>query len=127
MRFRAAAFVTLMVMAGVLTSALATCVSGAMTPENAQMACCKGGHQKCGPSGSAAECCKKSEPRPQQLVMGKADPAGSPVRAMLLSFTATQPHLLSVAVRETPRDFSRGPTLASSSPPHYLVFSVFLI
>lgn len=126
MRVRAAAFVALMVMASVVTSALATCVSGAMTPVNAQMACCKGGHQKCGSSGTAADCCKKSEPRPQQLVMGKADPAASPVRAMLLSFTAAQPHLLSVAVRQTPRDFSRGPTLASS-PPHYLVFSVFLI
>jgi hypothetical protein len=126
MRVRAAAFVALMVMAGVVTSALATCVAGAMTPVNAQMACCKGGHQKCGPSGSASDCCKKSEPRPQQLAMGKADPAASPLRALLLTFTAAQPHLLSVAVRQTPRGFSRGPTLASS-PPHYLVFSVFLI
>ena len=126
MRFRAAAVVALIVLAGVVTSALATCMAGAMTPENAQMACCKGGHQKCGPPGSATDCCKKSEPRPQQLAMGEADPAASPVRALLLTFTAAEPHLLSVAVRQTPRDFSRGPTLASG-PPHYLVFSVFLI
>jgi hypothetical protein len=126
MRFRAAAIVALIVMAGVVTSALATCMAGAMTRENAQMACCKGGHHQCGPSGSPADCCKKSEPRPQQLAMGKADPAASPVRALLLTFTAAQPQLLNVAVRPAPRDFSRGPTLASSPPP-YLVFSVLLI
>ena len=126
MRSRIAAFVALIATAGVLTSALGACVAGAMTPVNAQMACCKGGHQKCGPSGRAAECCNKSEPRPQQLAAGKADPGASPVRALLVTFAAPHAHLLSVAVPVLRGNVSRGPT-PTSSPPPYLAFSVLLI
>ena len=127
MRSRIAGFVALMATAGLLTSALGACVAGAMTPVNAQMACCKGGHQKCGPSGRAAQCCKQSEPQPQQLAAGKADPAPSPVRALLVTFAATHTaHLLSVAVPLIESDLPRGPA-PPSGPPPYLAFSVFLI
>jgi hypothetical protein len=126
MRVRAAALVALIAAVALVGSAVAPCVAGAMTPEDAQMACCKGGHQTCGLSGSAASCCKHSEPRPQQLAAAKADPVTTPVRDILLTFTALHPHLLSVAVRRIAGDFSREPALASS-PPNYLVFSVLLI
>ena len=116
----------LVAVAALVGSAVAPCVAGAMTPEDAQMACCKGGHQKCGPSGSATSCCKHSEPRPEQLAAAKADPVAAPVRDIVLTFTALHPHLLSVAVSQIAWDFSREPLLASS-PPNYLVFSVFLI
>ena len=126
MRFRAAAFAALITVASLVTSVLAPCMAGAMTPENAQMACCKGGHHKCGPSGSVAECCKKAEPRPQQLAAGKADPSLDPVRAFLVTFTTPQPHLLNVVAVQIPPDSSRGPTVGSS-PPSHLLFSAFLI
>ncbi len=50
----------LFLIAGLVTSSLATCVAGSMDLPAAQMACCRAGHMMCGENGTAADCCKSS-------------------------------------------------------------------
>ena len=69
----------------IFTSALATCMAGALTPESAQMACCSMGHEACEHAGSAMDCCKKTAPQPQQLFVAKTDPFSAPLRHVLVS------------------------------------------
>ena len=112
---------------GVLTSTLATCTAGAMTPEHEQMACCKGGHHTCGPSAQAAECCKKTAPQSQQVILAKLDPLSAPVRALLLTLTPAQPlaveaEPISFFIDSSPRSDKIG-----ASPPLYIAFSALLI
>ena len=60
---RSRAFVSLLVLFGVLTSAWATCAEGATASPVQQMACCKNGHHECPMKDSASDCCKQSGPR----------------------------------------------------------------
>src|SRR2546428_8263942 len=57
MRLRDAA-VALLLIAGIITSSVATCVADAAAPQQEQMACCKAGHKTCGQHGTPADCCK---------------------------------------------------------------------
>jgi hypothetical protein len=110
----------------VLTSTLATCTAGSMTPENEQMACCQGGHHACGPSGEAAACCEKTAPQSQRLILAKPDPFSAPIRVLLLTLTPTQPVVVDAAptfvVDRAPRDEA-----ITAGPPAYIAFSALLI
>src|SRR5213594_4108608 len=108
--------VAALAVSGVLTSALAACTAGAMASRHEQMACCKGGHHKCGVSKKAADCCKKSEQRPQQLVLAKSDPLSAPART-LLTLTSAQPVLIAVPAAAASCALSPPDETIASSPP----------
>jgi hypothetical protein len=57
---RIRALASLLVVAGVLTSAWATCVECATATATEQMACCKAGREHCPMKDSASDCCKTS-------------------------------------------------------------------
>lgn len=119
--------VAALAVSSVLTSAWATCAAGATASRHAQMACCKGGHHKCGSSREASNCCKTSEQRPQQLVLAKPDPLSAPVRAWLLTLTTAQPVVIELpAIAVSYASSPPGETIASS-PPLYIAFSTLLI
>ena len=50
----------LVIAVGLLVSGVATCVAEAAAPRQEQMACCKAGHEACGPHGAPADCCAKA-------------------------------------------------------------------
>ena len=118
---------SLLVMIGLLTSVAAACAAGASTPDDEQMACCQGGHHKCGPSGDAAECCKTTDPRPEQLVVAKVDSASSPIRALLLTLSPAQPLVVLAAPELSALGIVPAPERLGSSPPPYIAFSTLLI
>src|SRR5579872_6183165 len=60
---RGRALVSLLVLLGVLTSALATCAEGGTASAVQQMACCAHGHDQCPMKDRASDCCTQSGPR----------------------------------------------------------------
>jgi hypothetical protein len=119
--------VAALAMVGVFTSAWATCTAGATASQHEKMTCCKNGHHKCGPSGKAADCCKKSEQRPQHSVLTKSDPPSAPARTLLLTLTSVQPVVIQPpAIAAYCASSPPGETIASS-PPLYIAFSTLLI
>jgi hypothetical protein len=117
---------TLMVV-GLCTSALAACTAGAMASQHEQMACCKGGHHKCGASKVASDCCKKSEQHPQQLVLAKSDPLSASARWLLLTLTSAQPVVIELPAAAASCALSPPDETIASSPPLYIAFSALLI
>jgi hypothetical protein len=119
--------VAALAVSGVLTSALAACTAGAMASQHERMACCKGGHHKCGASKDASDCCKKSEQRPPQFVPTKSDAQSAPAWTLLLTLTPAQPVVIDVsAISAYVASSPPGETIASS-PPLYIAFSTLLI
>jgi hypothetical protein len=128
-RARVRVIVSALVVAGIFSSALATCTAGAMAPEKAQMACCKAGHDHCPMHDSAADCCKtnSSSPQPQWSVVAKADSLNAPVRLFLALVTAANP-LSDAALLILPvRAAASSPPLRPVGPPVYIAFSTLLI
>ena len=118
--------VAALAMSGVFTSALAACTAGATASRHEQMACCKGGHHKCGASKAASDCCKKSEQRPQQSVLAKPDPLSASARSVLLTLTSAQPVVIELPAAASCALSPPDETIASS-PPLYIAFSTLLI
>jgi hypothetical protein len=119
--------VAALAMSGVFTSALAACTAGAMAPRHEQMACCKGGHHKCGASKVASDCCKKSEQHPQQLVLAKSDPLSASARWLLLTLTSAQPVVIELPAAAASCALSPPDETIASSPPLYIAFSALRI
>ena len=124
---RIRALASLLVVAGVLTSAWATCVEGATTSE--QMACCKAGHDNCPMHDSAADCCKtnSSSPQPQWNVVSKADSLKAPDRVFLMFVTAPNPLSDAALLVQPVRAAAPSPRLRPVGPPVYIAFSTLLI
>ena len=119
--------VAVLAMSGVLTSALAACTAGATASQHEHMACCRGGHHKCGASKEASNCCKKSERRPQQLVLAKSDPLSASARWVLLTLTSAQPVVIELPAAAASCALSPPDETIASSPPLYIAFSALLI
>ena len=119
--------VAALAVSGVLTSALAACTAGALASRHEQMVCCKGGHHKCGASKAASDCCKKSEQRPQQLVLAKPDPLSASARSVLLTLTSAQPVVIELPATVASCALSPPDETIASSPPLYIAFSALLI
>ncbi len=114
----------LLVIVGVITSTMATCVAGAMTSQDKQMASCGGGHDGCVSSGDPANCCKYSDP---QLMPAKVDLLQAPVRHVLQWLTPVHagviaPAAVSIASTGSPPDLA-----TALGPPTYIVLSTLLI
>lgn len=120
--------VATLAMASVCRSAWATCTAGEMTPQEEQMACCEAGHHDCGPSGEAADCCKKSASQhAQQLVATKLGSFKAPLRILLLTLTPPQPATLQVSAIPAYCLLSPAGQSSASGPPRYIAFSSLLI
>ena len=127
---RIRAFASLLVVAGVLTSAWATCVEGATATPTEQMACCKAGHDHCPMHDSAADCCKEnsSSPQPQSSVVAKAaDSLNAPVRLFLALVTPANPLSDAALLVQPVRAAAASPPLRLTGPPVYIAFSTLLI
>ena len=119
--------VAALAVSGVFTSALAACTAGALASQHEQMACCKGGHHKCGASKDASDCCKKSERRPPQLVLDKSDPLSASARWLFLTLTSAQPVVIESPAAAASCALSPPDETIASSPPLYIAFSALLI
>jgi hypothetical protein len=121
--------VSALVVAGIFSSALATCTAGAMTTETAQMACCKAGHDHCPMKDSAADCCKKnsSSPQPQWNVVAKADSLNAPDRVFLIFLSPASPLSDAALLVQPVRAAAPSPPLRPLGPPVYIAFSTLLI
>ena len=123
---RGRAFVSLLMLFGVLTSAWATCAEGATAPVVQQMACCKNGHHQCRMKNSASDCCKQSGPRfDERATFTKTASFVAPVPFPVAWVTTlTVPSIA---------DAQRGVSIESSppnrlcGPPPYIAFSALLI
>lgn len=105
-------------------SALSSCMAGEIDP-GIQMACCKAGHHDCGSGGDPADCCTKEKPPEQQFFVAKKQAPDCAVLAPLAVFASRGlEHRLptSPIVRH-----SRVASLATPSPPVYVLTSAFLI
>jgi hypothetical protein len=117
---------SLLAIVGMLTSFAATCAASAAESEQAQMACCKGRHHKCGTPEKPADCCTtEGSHHEQQVTIVKADPLQHPtwtpaVWLAPLWLPALTPAVVSQIVADTspPRRPDR---------PAYIKFSVLLI
>jgi hypothetical protein len=124
---RIRALASVLVVAGVLSSAWATCVEGATAPE--QTACCKAGHEHCPMHDSAADCCKTnaSSPQPQWTVVAKADSLNAPDRVFLMFVTAPNPLSDAALLVQPVRTADPSPPQRPVGPPVYIAFSTLLI
>lgn len=120
------AFASLLVVFGVLTSTWATCTAGAMMLENAQMACCKAGHHECGPKGTPADCCKKTEAQQQQWTATKTELVKAPNLVVMTVIPSIQAALPLTLLR-SPRCADFSPSPHPLGPPAYIVNSALLI
>lgn len=125
MRIRAMEMVALGVIVTVVTSALATCIPGAMAMHASQMPPCTDHEQ---PTVSLdvppTDCCAKIAP---QVVVSKVQVLKAPARSVLLWFTPTMSVALvfipsSVLPTGSPPDL----TTPFNTPP-YIAFSTLLI
>jgi hypothetical protein len=126
---RIRALASLLLVAGVLTSAWATCVEGATATATEQMACCKAGHDNCPMHDSAADCCKQnsSSPQSQWSVVTKADSLNAPDRVFLMFVTAPNPLSDAALLVQPVRAAAPSPPLRPVGPPVYIAFSTLLI
>jgi hypothetical protein len=95
---------------------------------SAQMACCEASHDQCPMHGTAADCCKVEGQRQQQVWVAAHEFARLTFSAPAL-VAAIFPPLFPLTVEKTAtaRLASHLDLLESSSPPRYLLGSVFLI
>lgn len=121
--------VSALVVAGIFSSALATCTAGAVAPETTQMACCKAGHDHCPMKDSAADCCKKnsSSPQLQWNVVAKADSLNAPGRVFLMFVSPANPLSDAALLVQSVRAAAPSPPLRPVGPPVYIAFSTLLI
>lgn len=128
-RIRAAGIVALLVVVSVITSALATCLPGAMasmpTMADEHMTCGHESDSGYGVSAVPADCCKSIEP----VVLTKIDSLKPPVRGVLRWMTstmvaATLPLPISVTATVSP---SPPDSVIAGGPPRYVVLRTFLI
>ena len=117
---------SLLAIVGMLTSFAATCAAGVGEPEQAQMACCKGGHHKCGTPEKPADCCKtEGSQREPQVTIVKADPLQHPTWTPVAWLAPVWlPTIAPVIVHQVDADTS--PPLRPDRPA-YIKFSVLLI
>src|SRR5258707_640922 len=122
---RIRALASLLVVAGVLTSAGAACVEGPTATVTAQMACCKAGREHWPMKDTAADCCKKSGP--QNGFQATIVKAASFSASMPVAMWATPSLVLAVA--QTPRrvSYDASPPGLLLAPPAYIAFSALLI
>jgi hypothetical protein len=125
MRIRATGIVALWVIAAVVTSAVATCIPGAMAMHGSQMPQCTGHEQ---PSASfdvpPMDCCAEIAP---QVVVSKVELLKAPARSVLLWFTPTTSVAL-VFVPSSVLPTGSPPGLSTAlNPPAYIAFSTLLI
>jgi hypothetical protein len=117
---------SLLAIVGLLTSFAATCAASAAESEQAQMACCKGGHHKCGTPDKPADCCKtEGSHLEQQVTIVKADPLQHPTWTPVAWLAPLWfPTFAPVIVQQVDADTS--PPLRPDRPA-YIRFSVLLI
>lgn len=117
---------SLLVVAGVLTSAWATCVEGATAMATMQMACCKAGHKHCPMTDSASDCCKTSGQQIEsQGTVIKAASLSAPVTVFLAWLTL--PPVASAADIQRRVSYDASPPGLLLAPPAYIAFSTLLI
>jgi hypothetical protein len=128
-RARLRVIISALVVAGIFSSALATCTAGAMTTETAQMVCCKAGHDHCPMKHSAADCCKKSSssPQPQWNVVAKADSLNAPDRLFVMFVSPANPLSDAALLVQHVRAAAPSRPLSPVGPPPYIAFSTLLI
>jgi hypothetical protein len=124
MRIRAAGIVALLVVVGVITSTVVTCVAGAMTSKDKPMASCGGSHDDCVSSGDPANCCKYSDP---QLIPAKVDLLNAPIRHVLQWLTPVHAEVIAPAAISIASTGSPPELTTALGPPTYIVLSTLLI
>ena len=124
------AFASLLVVFGVLTSAWATCTSGAVVSGTAQMnapmemACCHAG--RCAPKGTPAECCKQNETQHEQWAATKTELVKAPALVVMAVVPSIQVAYW-VAWLESSRPTNVSPPSPHLGPPAYIAHSALLI
>src|SRR2546426_8539715 len=120
MRLRGAA-VALLLIVGIITSSVATCVADAAAPQQ-QMACCKAGHKTCGQHGTPADCCKTTPHGGGQFTtVGQISaPQPTPTVWQALSFAP----LPSAALFHRPLGIVDASSPPGTKHPTYLVLSI---
>ena len=126
MKRRIAAVMSALVVVSVTTTAIAACAAGTLTAENAQMACCKAGHHKCGPKGSPTDCCKKNETRQHQWTSAKTEPITASDHVAVLFVMPVDPAASSAILQHARFESVLSPPRLSG-PPVYLINSTLLI
>ena len=122
------AVASLLVVAGVLTSAWTTCVEGATASPMQQMACCKAGHHQCPMKDSAADCCAQSGPQVEsQGTIVKAASFSAPVLTPVTVAWVILPSNLSTPVFQRRVSYDSSPPGLLFAPPAYIAFSALLI
>jgi hypothetical protein len=117
-----------LVVAGIFASGVATCTTGEIMSETAQMACCEAGHHTCGKDGAPADCCRThSTPQPQWNTVAKIDSLKAPCRLFLASVTPVSPLSLGASVVQASRSVNASPPIQPPGPPVYILLSTFLI
>jgi hypothetical protein len=120
------AFASLLVVAGVLTSAWVACAEGATATATRQMACCKAGHHHCPMKDSASDCCKQSGPQIEsQGTIVKVASLSPPVPDVLT--WVILPASLSAVHVQRRVSYDSSPPRLLYAPPAYIAFSGLLI
>jgi len=111
--------------AGLLASPLMVCASELMASAGDQMACCQSGKHDCGATMKAADCCRQSDGRPQQLGVSKVE---SVQKIAVPAVLASHPALKSAPGRAVIACVSSAPIApVNTGPPDCISFSVLLI
>lgn len=108
-----------------VTSAVASCMAGPAMSTDSQMACCMAGHSECGMGGTAEQCCT-TDSQTHQLIVAKQELVRSPLMTVGLMRAMHQ----GVPMTVPPRLLVRAPSPVAPrapSPSTYLLTSVLLI
>jgi hypothetical protein len=116
----------LLLVVSLATSAWATCVGELGMTANAEMACCKAGHEHCPMKGTASDCCQIEGQRTQQLSAATAESVRAVVTAPPAIAILYEILVVAVTAR-VPRFGSARVVGTSSSPPPHLLASALLI
>lgn len=125
MRIRATGLVALWVIVAVVTSAVATCIPGAMAMHASQMPPCSGDPQPCLSFKTVPmDCCAEIAP---QMAVSKVEILKAPARTVLLWFTPTT-SVDFVFIPSSVLATGSPPGLVTAlNPPAYIAFSTLLI
>jgi hypothetical protein len=116
--------VVLLLASAVSTSTLAMCTAGLTPGAQAQMACCKAGHDNCpmhrAHATSAKECCKTDGQRQQQLSAAEREVFRPLIAHLAPVFAIGVDTLAPMLVRQANADPRLAQLILPSTPPHFL-------
>ena len=122
---KTASLMAAMAMLALVASPLVICAAEGMSETVEPMACCQVGHHDCGSAMKAADCCARSDLKPQQLAASKVE--GS-YRQVFVAVPSAHPASGHYYVSRTAAGRPVEPTFPiDSGPPHCVAFAVLLI